>query len=211
MKILVADDDPVSRRCLEAHLLRWGHRVVVACDGPSAWEEMRAPVGPRLAILDWMMPGLDGPEICRRVRCLPEADQVYVILLTSRPSKNDVVAGLESGANDYIVKPFERDELRARLHAAVRIVELQRILADRIHELGAALSRVNQLQGLLPICCYCKKIRDDHNYWRQVESYIEAHSQAQFSHSICPGCLETVVKPELQKHHVQPRSAPGPV
>jgi CheY-like chemotaxis protein len=203
MKILIADDDPVSRRCLEAHLLRWGHRVVVACDGPSAWEEMQAP--------DWMMPGLDCPEVCRRVRSLPEADQVYVSLLTSRSSKKDVVAGLESGANDYIVKPFDRDELRARLQAGVRIVELQQILADRILELGAALSRVKQLQGLLPICCYCKKIRDDHNYWRQVESYIEAHSEIQFSHSICPGCLEAVVKPELEKHYVHSRSAPGPV
>jgi CheY-like chemotaxis protein len=209
MKILIAEDDRVSRRALEANLLRWGHEVVVACDGAEAWRVLQAEGAPPLAILDWMMPEMDGPEVCRRVRGRPGAELVYLILLTAKAGKTDIVAGLESGANDYITKPFDRDELRARLNTGIRVVELQQALAARVAEVGQALSRVQQLQGLLPICCYCKRIRDDHNYWQQVEAYISAHSQAQFSHAICPQCLEAVVKPELERFQSRP-AAPLP-
>jgi DNA-binding response OmpR family regulator len=199
MKILIAEDDPVSRLSLEVNLRRWGHEVVSTCDGNAAWEVLRSGTRPRLAILDWMMPGLDGPDVCRRVRSLPDADLMHLILLTARTTKSDIVTGLESGANDYIIKPFDREELRARLNTAVRMIELQQSLAERVRELAEALSRVKDLQGLLPICCYCKKIRDDGNYWQQVDAYIAAHSHAQFSHAICPDCLEAVVKPELDR------------
>jgi DNA-binding response OmpR family regulator len=198
MRILIAEADPASRLSLEANLRRWGHEVVTTCDGVAALEVMQTGTAPQLAILDWMMPGLDGPEVCRRIRSQTSADLVYLILLTARTAKADIVLGLESGANDYVTKPFDRDELRARLNTGIRMVELQQSLAQRVRELAAALARVNHLQGLLPICCYCKKIRDDHNYWQQVELYIAAHSLAQFSHAICPECLEAVVKPELE-------------
>jgi DNA-binding response OmpR family regulator len=200
MRILIAENDLVSRQTLEANLLGWGHEVVVVTDGNAAWQALQTGAPPRLAILDWMMPGMDGPELCRRARTLPGAEGAYLILLTARDSKPDIVVGLRSGANDYIIKPFDRDELQARLNTGIRIIELQQSLAERVRDLEAALARVTQLQGLLPICCYCKKIRDDQNYWQQIETYITAHSQAQFSHSICPGCLEAVVKPELERH-----------
>jgi response regulator RpfG family c-di-GMP phosphodiesterase len=100
------------------------------------------------------------------------------------------VAGLDAGADDYVVKPFDQEELRARVQVGIRVLKLQRSLADRVTELELALDRVNQLQGLLPICCYCKRIRDDRNYWHQVEAYIENHSDAQFSHGVCPECIE---------------------
>jgi phosphoserine phosphatase RsbU/P len=207
MKVLIAEDDTVSRRLLEATLMRWGYEVVVASDGVEAWEALQRDGAPSLAILDWMMPGLDGLEVCRRIRKMPSSTPPYLILLTAKGGREDLVTGLEAGANDYVTKPFNREELRARVQVGVRMVELQQHLADRVRALEEALARVTQLQGLLPICSYCKKIRDDQNYWQQVESYIAEHSQAQFSHSICPDCYEKLVKPELDQLRRQQRKA----
>lgn len=150
-------------------------------------------------ILDWMMPGLDGLEICHRIRARVPARPTHIILLTARGGRENVVQGLQAGAHDYITKPFDRDELRARVQVGVRVIELQQALAERVRQLEEALACVKQLQGLLPICSYCKKIRNDRNYWQQVESYLSEHSDVQFSHGICPGCYETFVKPELEK------------
>lgn len=199
VKILIAEDDEVSRRMLQVFLLRWGYEVVIARDGAEAWRVLESADAPKLAIMDWMMPVLDGVEICRRVRLAPRASPAYLILLTARGDNQDIVRGLDAGADDYVTKPFNQDEMRARLNVGVRVVELQTNLADRVIELERALAGVNQLQGLLPICSYCKKIRDDKNYWQQVEGYISAHSEAQFSHGICPDCYEKIVQPELQK------------
>jgi phosphoserine phosphatase RsbU/P len=199
VKVLIAEDDMISRRLLEATLTRWGYEVVVTCDGMAAWEVLRSPEAPALAILDWMMPGMDGIEVCRRVRSAPTATPPYLILLTAKGRREDIVIGLQAGANDYVTKPFDREELHARMQVGLRMVELQQSLADRVKALEEALTRVKQLQGLLPICSYCKKIRDDQNYWQQVESYISEHSEAQFSHSICPDCYERRVKPELDQ------------
>jgi CheY-like chemotaxis protein len=199
MDILIAEDDLVSRRTLEATLQKWGHRVVVTADGRTAFEALSRDDAPRLAILDWMMPHLDGLTVCRRLRETPAGRAVYIILLTARGDKKDVVAGLESGADDYIAKPFDRDELRARVNVGLRVTALQQSLAERVADLERALTKVKQLQGLLPICCYCKCIRNDGNYWQRVEEYIAEHSGAQFSHGICPKCFETVVKVQLRQ------------
>jgi DNA-binding response OmpR family regulator len=199
VKILIAEDDVISRRLLETTLIRWGYEVVVTCDGIAAWDVLQSADAPPLAILDWMMPGMDGIEVCRKVRRAATSTPPYLILLTAKGRREDIVAGLRSGANDYVTKPFNREELRARVQVGMRIVELQHSLADRVKALEEALARVKQLQGLLPICSYCKKIRDDRNYWQQVESYISEHSEAQFSHSICPDCYEGRVKPELDQ------------
>ncbi len=201
MRILIAEDDLVSRRMLEATLGRWGHEVLVTEDGDSAWAELQKQDSPRLAILDWMMPGLDGVEICRRVRATTPRNPPYLILLTARGSTADVVVGLQAGADDYVTKPFERDELKARVQAGARIVELQEALAVRVSELEEALSRVKLLQGLLPICAYCKRVRNDDDYWQQVESYVSEHSEARFSHGICPECFDQNVKPQLSELH----------
>jgi DNA-binding response OmpR family regulator len=199
VKILIAEDDMISRHLLETTLIRWGYEVVVTCDGTAAWEVLHSTDAPPLAILDWMMPGLDGVEVCRRVRRAAMPMPPYLILLTAKGRREDIITGLRSGAHDYVTKPFSREELRARVQVGMRIVELQHSLADRVKALEEALARVKQLQGLLPICSYCKKIRDDRNYWQQVESYISEHSEAQFSHSICPDCYEGRVKPELDQ------------
>jgi DNA-binding response OmpR family regulator len=153
---------------------------------------LRNATSPTLAILDWMMPEIDGPEVCRRVRAELPLANMYLLLVTAREGRGDVVAGLEAGADDYIIKPFDPDELRARVAVGVRVLSLQQKLAERVAELQDALSNVKQLRGLLPICSYCKRIRGDDQYWQQVEGYIADHSEAQFSHGICPSCYATI-------------------
>ena len=199
MRVLIAEDDPISRRLLEATLERWGYEVVVTADGAEAWQALQRPDPPPLAILDWMMPGLDGVEVCRRVRGAGSPTPPYLILLTAKGRREDTVAGLEAGADDYITKPFDREELRARVKVGARLTELQQSLAERVRALEEALTQIKALRGLLPICAYCKRIRDDKNYWQEVEGYISAHSDAQFSHGICPSCYERVVQPELDQ------------
>ncbi|OLE67443.1 MAG: response regulator [Acidobacteria bacterium 13_1_20CM_2_68_7] len=205
MRILIAEDNEMIRAVLQAALEVWGHELVVCVDGTQAWQAFQGEDAPRLAILDWMMPGIDGPEICRKLRREPRTQAIYIILLTGKDRREDIVTGLGAGANDYVTKPFDHDELRARLQVGVRMVELQNLLANRVRDLEEAMARVKQLSGLLPICSYCKRVRDDKNYWQQVEAYIGRHSEAQFSHSICPECYETIVKPELKKHQSKAR------
>ncbi|HLY61475.1 MAG TPA: response regulator [Terriglobia bacterium] len=199
MRILIAEDNEVSRRLLELYLIRWGYEVVTAIDGIEALHILGSENSPSIAILDWMMPGKDGLEVCRTIRQTQKLSPAYIILLTARNGKADIVQGLEAGADDYISKPFDREELLARVRVGVRLIELQRKLAERVDELSHALQQVKQLQGLLPICSYCKRVRDDNNYWQQVEKYISQHSEAQFSHCVCPDCFENVVRPELNK------------
>ena len=178
MRILIADDDRMSTMMLSRILEKWGFEVVVTHDGEAAWAQIAGATPPALAIVDWMMPGVDGIELCRRLRAAPLPTPVYVILLTSRTSRQDLVAGLEAGADDYLTKPFDPDELRARIHVGQRTLAL--------------IANIKRLSGLLPICSYCKRIRSDQNYWEQVESYITEHTEARFSHGICPTCLEKV-------------------
>ncbi|HTS16305.1 MAG TPA: response regulator [Verrucomicrobiae bacterium] len=199
MRILIAEDDVVSRRLVEATLTKWGYDVVVTTDGIQALDALCKPGAPSLAVLDWMMPGMDGAEVCRRARSQVTDRSLYIILLTAKDRKEDIVQGLTAGADDYIIKPFDRSELKARINVGERIIRLQSELSARVKELELALTNVKLLQGLLPICCYCKKIRNDQNYWQQVDSYIAEHSEAQFTHGICPECREKVVRPELEK------------
>ncbi|HEV3119918.1 MAG TPA: response regulator transcription factor [Gemmataceae bacterium] len=199
MKVLIADDDRVTCRMLEAIVSEWGAQPRVARDGTSAWEILQEKDAPKLAILDWLMPGIDGLEVCRRIRALPAGQQTYVILLTVKGNRADIVEGLRSGADDYLAKPFDPEELQARLQTGKRIITLQHGLASKVEELEGALARVEQLQGLLPICSYCKRIRDDQNYWQQVEGYITTHSNARFTHSVCPACFDSMIQPELKK------------
>lgn len=198
MKILIAEDDPVSRMLLKTHLETWGHEPVMTVDGTEAWRVLQAGDAPTLAILDWMMPGLDGLEVCRRARDRVDAPPLYIILLTARANRPDAIEGLGAGADDYVTKPFDAAELRARVAVGVRVVELQAELAARIADLEEALARVDHLHGILPICSYCKKVRSDSDSWQQVEAYVSEHSNVRFSHGVCPECVQTVLKPELE-------------
>jgi DNA-binding response OmpR family regulator len=185
VRILIADDDRIAREMLRRTLTGWGFEVTAARDGGAAWEVIAGDRQPSLAIIDWEMPRLDGIELCRRIRSTELRAPLYVILLTGRTGGHNIVAGLEAGADDYLTKPFEPDELRARLHVGRRTLAL--------------IGNLKRVTGLLPICSYCKRIRSDVNYWEQVERYITEHSDAQFTHGICPACfdkaMEEVVAP----------------
>ncbi|MDD5679205.1 MAG: response regulator transcription factor [Kiritimatiellae bacterium] len=197
MKILIAEDDLLSQVMLKAMVARAGYEPVVTGDGLGAYDMLCKPDAPKLAILDWMMPGMDGVDVCRKVRKIITNNPPYLVLLTSRDNREDIVNGLKSGANDYIVKPYDIEELYVRIGIGRKVVELQSSLVGRIAELQDALAQIKTLRGLLPICMYCKKIRDDKQYWRQVESFISEHSEAQFSHSICPDCYKKYAQPAL--------------
>ncbi|TKJ42191.1 response regulator [candidate division LCP-89 bacterium B3_LCP] len=199
MRILIAEDERVSRRLLETTLRKWGNEVIVTCDGTEALEVLQGEDSPKLAIIDWMMPEMDGVTVCREVRQQVSVDPVYIILLTALGKKEDIVEGFKAGADDYITKPFNHQELKARVQAGARIVELQYNLSERIKELEAAFRQVTQLEGMLPICSYCKKVRGDDNYWQQVEQYVTDRTDAKFSHSVCPDCEEKFVKPQFEK------------
>ena len=194
MRVLIADDDPSSRHGLLELMRSWGYDVLMADDGVAALAALAAPYAPRLALIDWEMPGPFGPDLCREIRAWHETESPYLILLTSRSSRSDVIAGLDAGADDYVVKPFDPRELRARVHAGARILKLQSGLAKKVRQLESALGKAGRLSGLLPICAYCKAIRDDSDYWHCLEEYVSEHAGVQFSHGICPSCLEQALK-----------------
>lgn len=149
VRLLIAEDDALARRTLEFIFQKAGYELLIATDGPSALEALQHHDTPILAVLDIVMPGIDGIEVCQRVRALSYVVPPYVILLTVKGSRDDIVRGLEAGADDYVTKPFDPEELQARVRAGARIVELQHNLASRVKELEAAISRVKQLQALL--------------------------------------------------------------
>lgn len=222
MKVLIAEDEVVCRSMLADLLTEWGHEVMAVADGMAALHVLQSAAAPGLAILDWQMPGLDGVEVCRRARQAAGASAPYLILLTARQDKASIVTGLRAGADDYLNKPFDPDELHARLDVGIRMRKLQRCLELRVQELERSLVHVKRLQGILPICMQCKKVRNDRHYWQQVEVYLAEHEGVLLSHGYCPECAEIVLsaamseldaarqKPRGAAEEGSPGSAPGP-
>lgn len=188
VKILAAEDDPVARAILGQALRRLGYEVVEAVDGEAAWAALQADATGELRVMvsDWQMPRLDGLELCRRVRARVGSEYVYFILLTSsNATEENRRAAADAGVDDFLSKPLVVPELWMRLRVAERILRYT--------------TQVRQLEELLPICSYCKKIRDDRNYWQQIEGYVSERTGSEFSHSVCPECYDRVVLPELDK------------
>jgi DNA-binding response OmpR family regulator len=182
MRVLAVEDDPVSRRILIAVLEQLGHTAIPAVDGVTAWEHFQLePVD--AVITDWMMPRMDGIELTRRIRADPRERYTYVLMLTALTGRDRYLDGMKAGADDFLAKPLDREELHARLRVAARLLGLQK--------------EVRQLEGLLPICSYCKKIRDEREHWSQVEEYLSRRTEATFSHGICPDCYERHLRPQL--------------
>lgn len=173
MNILIAEDDFVSRRILEATLATLGFAFTSVADGEQAWDALQRAACPIL-ITDYHMPKLNGFELTRRLRAARQPHYTYVILLTVLGGKTNHLAAIEAGVDDFLTKPFDADLLRARLHVAERIVGLRQ--------------HVKRLEGLLPICAGCKKIRDERDEWNQIESYISKRTETRFSHGLCPEC-----------------------
>jgi phosphoserine phosphatase RsbU/P len=182
VKILIADDEAVARLRLRETLTQLDHEVIEARDGKDAWERFQQE-SPPLVIADWMMPYVNGLELCRMIRAEHRPRYTYIIMLTALGGRGSYLEGMNAGADDFITKPFDQDELKARLRVAERILSLQ--------------AEVRQLEGLLPICSYCKRIRDEKDSWMRVESYLSKQTDAVLSHSICPSCYENHVIPEL--------------
>ena len=193
MTVLIADDDKLTLNVLNDTLTRAGYDVLTANDGDQAWKKLQQS-NTSLAILDWLMPGMQGVEICQRAQKDPKLTNRYFILLTGKSKTEDLVEGLKSGASDYLRKPFDEAELIARVEVGARFIELQRRLGERVEELEKALAQVRRLEGLLPICSYCKRIRNEQDYWERVDNYISQHANVRFSHNICPECYEKHVK-----------------
>lgn len=188
-RVLLAEDETVTRRLLEAQMTRFGFEVLSVADGLAAWDVLQSPDAPSLVVLDWNMPGLDGPDVCRRTRSRVQSSYTYMLLVTARHAKTDVVEGLQAGADDFISKPVDPDELHARLRTGERIVHLEQTLGRQLKELQAATEHVRELQGMIPICMHCKRIRNQEQIWEKVETYIEHRSEAKFSHALCAECL----------------------
>ncbi len=193
-KILIAEDEPVSRTLLEATLDQWGMSYVSVPDAETALASLEADRSLKMLLIDWKLPGLSGVELCRKIRQQVTNDPPYIILVTAEGSPEKIVTGLQSGADDYVVKPYYSEELRARIGVGLRLLAMQESLNRRVVQLETALNQVHELQGLIPICSYCKKVRDDKNYWQQVEGYISARTTARFSHGVCPPCLEKAMQ-----------------
>jgi sigma-B regulation protein RsbU (phosphoserine phosphatase) len=190
MRILIADDDSALRHGLFVRTSRWGYQPILCADGAEALAVLRGPDPPPLALLDWNMPGADGLVLCREIRSLPQLASMYVVLLTAHSAREQMVTGLDCGADEYMTKPVDWELLRVRIQIGARIVTLQQSLAQRVRELQQALDTVKVLSGLLPMCSYCKRIRDDNDYWQQLECYLSERTDAQFSHGVCPSCFE---------------------
>jgi phosphoserine phosphatase RsbU/P len=200
MRILIAEDEKVTRMRLEKTLSEWGFDVETVVDGQAAWERLCSENPPHLCLIDWLMPGMEGPELCRRVREKFPEEYFYLIILSAQQGVDNLIEGLSAGADDYVTKPFVGRELRSRIAVGVRVLGLEEMLAKKVRQLETALEDVKQLRGLLPICSYCNKIRNDEDYWEQVDSYIGRNSNVEFSHSICPACYEKHVQPMLDHH-----------
>jgi phosphoserine phosphatase RsbU/P len=185
MKILAVEDDPVARQVLVRALTNLGHEVHAVVDGLAALAYLENnPV--RLIVSDWVMPEVDGLELCRQIRAKIGADYIYFILLSSQDANNENQReAIDAGVDDFLQKPLVFQEISMRLHVAERILRFA--------------TQVRQLEAFLPMCGYCKKIRDDKNYWQQIESYINERTGTDFSHSVCPDCYKSVILPELEK------------
>ena len=188
-RVLVADDERAARMTLVFGLEQAGFEVVSVDRGDRAREVMLSDAPPQVLLIDWNMPGMSGPELCRWVRSQSVLESCYLILVTARDTTEDMLEGMASGADDFIRKPFRTPEVVARVRAGRRLAQLQANLATRLVELETALAEVRQLRGLIPICAHCHSIRTESASWQKLEAYIEQHSEAQFSHSVCDACM----------------------
>lgn len=198
--VLVVDDTPDNLRVLNAILTQAGYEPRLLPSGKMALESLQIEQ-PDIILLDICMPEMDGFEVCEEIKKNPELCDIPVIFISALSDTEDKVKAFRRGGVDYITKPFKEEEVLARIHTHIHLFRVQKELVQKNIELQEALDTVKTLKGLLPICSNCKKIRDDDGYWNQIESYIGEHSEAEFSHSICPDCAQELY-PDLDLSEV---------
>lgn len=187
-EIMIVDDIIQNVKLLMEVLSREGFQVRTANRGELALRSIRAKK-PELVLLDIMMDGMDGYEVCRQLKADSKTAQIPIIFISAFGEETQKVKGFEAGGVDYVTKPFSPEEVLSRVKTHIALRRAQEELETRATELEKALTQVKKLSGLLPICCSCKKIRDDSGYWQQIEDYISNHAEVDFSHGICPNCL----------------------
>ena len=208
-RLLIAEDHDSARTALKS-LLEWkGFSVTAVADGEDALKVLTSDDAPPIALLDWEMPGMTGLDICRAVRSKPAGRYLYLIVITAREGEEGIAQAMAAGADDFVRKPFGITEVIARIRNGQRMLKLERSLAARITELEHALETGRQLKRLLPICAYCKSIRDDSDYWQEIEQYIHKHTGTDFSHGICPPCMEKVLKEQFGDQNSEQSSRSG--
>ncbi len=187
--VLIVDDNPKNLQLL-GNILKVKKCDIGVAQGGNMALQMAKDINPDLVLLDIMMPDLNGFEVCKRLKSSPVTKDIPIIFLTAKTEMEDIANGFRLGAVDYVTKPFNSIELLARVTTQLELKKAWDMQKDLVEKLQTALAEVKKLSGLLPICCHCKKIRDDKGYWTQVEGYISTHSEAEFSHGICPECRE---------------------
>lgn len=188
MKILIAEDEYTTRLMVQVCLENWGYSIESVEDGKKAWDIINQKNPPQIAVLDWEMPGISGIDLCRKIKSLDRSSPIHVILLTARDSKNDISQGFEAGADDYITKPFNDDELGARIRVAERIVTIQSSLNSSLEELREALDMVQSFEEPVAVCSSCQKIGAFDGSWRTPEKLLEYPVDPRFIQLDCPSC-----------------------
>lgn len=196
-RILVVDDNTANIDVMLAFLEAEGYDLSIAVNGETAIKIARH-TRPDLILLDVMMPGKDGFETCRELKADQVTKDIPVIFVTAKKEVDDIVSGFRSGGVDYIAKPFRQEEVLSRVNTHLQLRRLAIAQEQLIAKLNAALAEVDTLRGLLPICSYCKKIKDEKGAWKKLETYIRTHTQANFSHGICPECLKKTLESDIE-------------
>jgi DNA-binding response OmpR family regulator len=189
VKILIAEDELTTRMLVQVSLENWGYRVESVVNGQQAWLALKRKDAPSIAILDWEMPELDGPEVCRKVKEMGKENSPYIILLTGRDSNNDIVEGFDAGADDYMTKPFNNNELQARVRVAERLVRTQTSLAESVAELKEVLNHLEMVREGVAVCHSCWKIfNGDDGNWYTIEESADDRGDSRFFQVVCPDC-----------------------
>lgn len=187
--ILVVEDHPATRRLLQT-ILEIEFNVIITGNGEEALPLIKENPSIDLILLDVIMPGLNGYEVCESIKANQQTRDIPVIFLTALTEDHDEERGFAVGVTDYIVKPISRLRLLARIRNQLKLRQKQQELEQKNCTLQAALEQIKTLHGILPICSFCKQIRNDHGAWQRLEVYIQKHSDAEFSHSVCPECMK---------------------
>lgn len=188
-KILIAEDQPITRILLE-NILQDKYHLIFAANGNDTLKKVTEEGDIDLILLDIIMPERNGFEVCEKLKENPATCNIPVIMLTIMDQEHNEAKGFALGVADYINKPVSQTKLLTRVKNQLELKKQHDLLQKKNQELHSALDQIKRLQGILPICSFCKQIRNDDGYWQQVDDYIKEHSEAEFSHSVCPICME---------------------